>query len=105
MSRRYIELYSANRNRNQFPLCSSFEVPFAPTRQLLLKSHSNDPICTGPIYYKWIGGSPAFNSPWPNPSTITADSNSTPGCIFLTAATPYLSNILNLLTNFKELFI
>jgi hypothetical protein len=95
MSRRYIELYSANRNRNQFPLCSSFEVPFAPTRQLLIKSHSNDPICTGPIYYKWIGGSPTFNSPWPNPSTITADSNSTPGCIFLTAATPYLSNIMN----------
>lgn len=95
MSRRYIELYSANRNRNQYPLPSSFEVPFAPTRQLLLKSHSNDPICTGPIYYKWNGGSPEFNSPWPNPSNITADSSSSPGCIFLTMATPYLSNILN----------
>lgn len=92
MSRRYIELYSANRNRNQFPLPSSFEVPFAPTRQIQFNYHSYDPICSGPIYYKWNGGTPTFTNPWTNP---TADSSSTPSCIILLSATSSLSTIPN----------
>lgn len=90
-NRRYIELYSANRNRNQFPLQSSFEVPFAPTRQLSSSYQSFDALCTGPIFYKWtsynnynVGTTPAF--PWPlaNPSVLSP--GSTPGCIYLTGA-------------------
>ena len=98
MSRRYIELYSANRNRNQYPLPSSFDVPFAPTRQLLFNYHSYDPICCGPIYYKWNGGTPTFSVPWPNP---TADSSSTPACIILILATSSLSTFLNYYIGYK----
>ena len=53
-NRRYIELYSGNRNRNQYPVQSSFEVPFAPTRQCANSQQAFDPLFTGPIYYKWI---------------------------------------------------
>jgi hypothetical protein len=98
MSRRYIELYSANRNRNQYPLPSSFEVPFAPTRQLMFNYHSYDPICSGPIYYKWNGGTPTFSDPWPNPQ---ADSSSTPSCIILISATSSLSTFLNYYIGYK----
>jgi hypothetical protein len=98
MSRRYIELYSANRNRNQYPLPSSFEVPFAATRQLIFNYHSYDPICSGPIYYKWNGGTPNFSAPWPNPQ---ADSSSTPSCIILISATSSLSTCLNYYIGYK----
>ena len=98
MSRRYIELYSANRNRNQYPLPSSFEVPFAPTRQLLYNYHSYDPICSGPIYYKWNGGEPNFSEPWSNPQ---ADSSSTPSCILLISATASLSTFPNYYIGYK----
>ena len=58
MSRRYIELYSGHRNRSQFPLPSSYDVPFASTRQILSGTYSFDPICTGAIYYTWTGTNP-----------------------------------------------
>lgn len=53
MSTRYIELYSAHRNRNQFPHPSSFEIPFSPTKQLANASYSTDPRINGAIYYTW----------------------------------------------------
>ena len=68
MSKRYIELYSRNRNRTEFPLPSSYEVPFAPTRQILSASFSTDPICTGAIYYTWSGGNSTVS---PNSYIIT----------------------------------
>lgn len=98
-NRRYIELYSANRNRNQYPLQSSFEVPFAPTRQLSSGYQAFDALCTGPIFYKWngynnynVGTNPNF--PWPIASPATAG-NSTPGCIYIPAASTDLSPMPN----------
>lgn len=44
---RYIEIYSSNRNRQQFPLTSYFEIPFCGNK------NNNDPIINGAIYYKW----------------------------------------------------
>ncbi len=99
MSRRYIELYSANRNRNQYPLPSSFEVPFAPTRQLN-NYQAVDPICSGPIYYIWNGGDPTNPAPFPSPSTIVADSNSSPGCIYLKDTANSLSTYLSSIPNY-----
>ena len=97
MSKRYIELYSANRNRNQFPLPASFEVPFAPTRQLLYNYQSNDPICTGSIYYKWKGGPPpekGSNPPVPI-TGMTPTSGSSPGCLIFSTSSGKLSPVLN----------
>jgi hypothetical protein len=56
MSRRYIELYSGNRNRQQFPNPASFEVPFAAVRKINSPLQAIDPILNGMIYYKWTGG-------------------------------------------------
>lgn len=50
---RYIEIYSAHRNRNQFPVPSSFEIPFSPTKQIPNASYSTDPLINGAIYYTW----------------------------------------------------
>lgn len=94
-NRRYIELYSANRNRNEFPLQSSFEVPFAPTRQLSSSYQSFDALCTGPIFYKWTSidvNNVSLSFPWPltpapppySLNTLAVGSGSTPGCIYLT---------------------
>ena len=78
MSKRYIELYSSNRNRQEFPLPSFYEVPFAPTRQILYGSMSTDPICTGSIYYTWNGNSYLISG-----ATLSPGYTSTPGCIYL----------------------
>lgn len=108
-NRRYIELYSANRNRNQFPLQSSFEVPFAPTRQLSSGFQSFDALCTGPIFYKWTSIDVSDVSqlfPWPitpappNPppyslDNVTVGTGSTAGCILLPSASASLSPIPN----------
>uniref|UniRef100_A0A6C0KE12 Uncharacterized protein n=1 Tax=viral metagenome TaxID=1070528 RepID=A0A6C0KE12_9ZZZZ len=56
MNTRYIEIYSAHRNRNQFPLPSSFDIPFSPTKQLANGSQATDPLVNGAIYYTWNGG-------------------------------------------------
>ena len=50
---RFIELYSGNRNRNQYPLVSSFEVPFSSTLQNASPDKSADPIIEGAIYYSF----------------------------------------------------
>jgi len=56
MSKRYIELYSGNRNRQQFPNPASFDVPFSAVRKISSPLQSMDPILNGVIYYKWQGG-------------------------------------------------
>jgi len=48
---KYIQLYSANRNRQLFPNPSAFNVPFVSTHQKRDPSESYDPIINGPIYY------------------------------------------------------
>lgn len=45
---RYIEIYSGNRNRQQFPLTSYFEIPFCNNNL-----NNIDPVINGAIYYKW----------------------------------------------------
>lgn len=55
-NRRFIEIYSAHRNREQYPIISDFEVPYAAPRVLNSPSDAYDPITTGPVYYTWIGG-------------------------------------------------
>lgn len=47
----FIELNSANRNREQYPLVSYFEVPFAPTQQNQSPLQALDPVIHGTIYY------------------------------------------------------
>ena len=56
MNTRYIEICSAHRNRNQFPLPSSFDIPFSPTKQLSNGTQARDPLINGAIYYTWTGG-------------------------------------------------
>ena len=48
MSKRYLEIYSSHRDRTQYPLPSTFVVPFGQTT-----SSVKDPILTGSIYYQW----------------------------------------------------
>lgn len=55
MSKRFIEIYSAHRNRSQFPQAASFTVPFTNSGQQLGPFNALDPITTGPIYYAWKG--------------------------------------------------
>ena len=95
MSKRYIELYSRNRNREEFPLPSSYEVPFAPTRQILSASFSTDPICTGAIYYTWNGGNSSIipNSYIITGATLSPGYNSSAGAIYLSY--PGLSECIN----------
>jgi hypothetical protein len=48
---RYIEIYSSNRNRQQYPLTSYFEIPFCSYNSYNVSP--SDPIINGAIYYKW----------------------------------------------------
>lgn len=48
MNTRFIELYSAHRNRCQFPNPSLFIVPFSRTMKVV-----QDPVLSGAIYYSW----------------------------------------------------
>jgi hypothetical protein len=45
---RYIEIYSGNRNRNEYPLVSMFEIPYN-----ISVIDNSDPVINGAIYYKW----------------------------------------------------
>jgi hypothetical protein len=54
MNNRFIEIYSKNRNRSQFPLISDFTIPFASTYQISNPNQAQDPIINGMIYYSWI---------------------------------------------------
>jgi len=70
--KRYIELYSANRDRELYPNMAEFVVPIGPGPQIISQARSDnpyennnlsyntiqnasDPITTGPIYYTWKG--------------------------------------------------
>lgn len=49
---RYLEIYSKNRDRNQYPLQSQFGIPFTVTQD-----QNDDPVLSGAIYYMWSGTS------------------------------------------------
>lgn len=51
-SKRFIELYSGNRNRVQYPEPAQFEVPFSSTMQTNGKN-AVDPVVNGGVYYKF----------------------------------------------------
>ncbi len=51
MSKRYLEIYSEFRDRQQYPSPANFVIPFGTS------SGVKDPILNGAIYYQW-GGSP-----------------------------------------------
>ena len=81
-NRRYIELSSSNRNRNQYPNPAEFEVPFSPSRSLNKNvvpkgSYTNlsetnqlfaetldvaDPVTNGIIEQQWYGVNGLYNS-------------------------------------------
>ncbi len=86
-SRRYIELYSGNRNRYQYPNPACFEVPFAAVRKLVSPLQAIDPVLTGTIYYKWVGG---FDD-----LTGTLKANSTDSTLFLRPSVGTLSDVHN----------
>jgi hypothetical protein len=45
---RYIEIYSGNRNREEYPHTSLFEIPYS-----INVLDNSDPVIKGTIYYKW----------------------------------------------------
>ena len=49
---RYLEIYSKNRDRNEYPLTSQFGIPFTVTQD-----QNDDPVLSGAIYYMWAGTS------------------------------------------------
>lgn len=51
---RFLEIYSGNRNRQQYPLTSYFEIPFQSA--LVNAKSAQDPVIKGGIYYTWGGG-------------------------------------------------
>lgn len=51
MSRKFLELYSGNRDRNTYPLVSDFTVPFGPNLQNISPDQARDPVVDGAIYY------------------------------------------------------
>ena len=48
----YLEIYSKNRDRKQYPSVSQFGVPFTVT-----PTQVDDPVLSSPIYYLWSGTS------------------------------------------------
>jgi hypothetical protein len=55
-NRRFLEIYSANRNREQFPNMAKFDILFGAPRNVDDPIKSYDPILNGSIYYTWQGG-------------------------------------------------
>ena len=51
MTTRYIELYSGNRNRLNYPNPASFEVPFAAIQPQMAPVNASDPIADGSISF------------------------------------------------------
>lgn len=58
MAERYLEIYSKHRNRNQFPHPSSFDIPFAPTKQISSGQQAYDPVLNGLIYFYYQHSTP-----------------------------------------------
>jgi hypothetical protein len=56
-NKRYIELYSADRNRSLYPNAAEFVVPFTNGGFNSTPQSAYDPITYGPVYYSWQGGS------------------------------------------------
>jgi hypothetical protein len=95
-NRRYIELYSGNRNRVNYPLASSFEVPFSATRQNGTPNHSADPVGNGAIYYTWAG------SDLISAGTVKTASDSP---VYLTQSVGSLSTIYNYYIGYNSGYI
>ena len=49
--KRYIQLYSGNRDRQEYPNPAQFTVPYASTHQIRTPLDAEDPILSGQIYY------------------------------------------------------
>lgn len=60
MSRKFLELYSANRDRRSYPFVSDFTVPFGSPQQNLSPEDTRDPIVDGPIYYTFTLSPPVL---------------------------------------------
>jgi hypothetical protein len=71
-TKRYIELYSADRNRSLYPNPAEFVVPFTNSGANITSMSAMDPITTGPIYYTWEGN--FFNVTGETTKTGTTDS-------------------------------
>jgi len=85
MNNRFIEIYSKNRNRSQYPLTSDFVVPFSNTYQISNPNQAQDPIISGMIYYSWTSAQNeqgifqfGFLQPGTTDSTPILDPNSMP---------------------------
>jgi hypothetical protein len=51
MSRKFLELYSGNRDRHTDPLVADFTVPFGPSFQNISPNQARDAVVDGAIYY------------------------------------------------------
>ena len=101
---RFIELYSGNRNRNQYPLISSFEVPLSSTLQNATPDKSVDPIVDGSIYFSFNLSPPdlpSFTGVFAAGSSVSSPilcPNQAPNYIFVSGF--FIGyNILNCTTN------
>jgi len=118
-NRRFIELSSANRNRNQYPQPAEFEVPFAPSRSMNNNSSLKgayytgnvstgavnmvysqnmdvaDTVTNGVVEYKWTGGNLL--------NTISAQTGTTTYNIYVNVAgltSPY-KNVYNYYVGYR----
>ena len=112
-NQRFIEIYSAYRNRTRYPKPSQFEVPFSPpplnrqidqikavyndNQKIITKSVSiEDPIIKGIIEYMWFGKTIAVSTVvLPNPTTSTV-SVSGLSFIYKTVADYYIGYLLTI---------
>jgi hypothetical protein len=105
MQKRYIELYSANRNRELYPNMADFVVQIGPGSQFISQARSNnpyensnleynniqnasDPITTGPIYFTWKGDDNSITGTTKTGTTDAIQLLGTPG-------TGALSDVVN----------
>lgn len=83
MSRKFLELYSANRDRHSYPFVSDFTVPFGAPLQNISPDEARDPIVDGPIYYTFTLTPPQLADyqgaiqPGSSTSTVLLDPNQT----------------------------
>lgn len=54
-SKRFIEFYSANRNRESYPQQAKFDILFGAPKVLYSPLNAEDPVTKGVIYYNWSG--------------------------------------------------
>lgn len=97
MSKRYIEIYSGRRNRQQYPSPANFVIPFG------ISSEVKDPVLNGAIYYNMItsygfsydSGTIGSSS---NSGTVTLNSSNVPQ----TVIDAYKGLVLRILSGYEE---